>query len=303
MTARREDGTEIDVEYASVVGTPSDAGEAAEEWDADAQTPREQRGEIQETREDLSETLDEIGQRLDPGRVADEAKQKVRDATLGRVEEAVASVEETAKGAGSSMLETIRHNPIPTAMAAIGLGMLWMNRSNGESSHNGHYADRRYGGYDYYDRYPMGPGSRGRRQGDSPMQQARNVAGQAVGTVGDAAGQLGETASDIAGQVGDTAGQLVDQGSYRMQQAGTQIERMLDENPLAFGAAALAAGALVGMMVPETYQERQMMGEASRSLTQGAQQTASKMMDKAEKVADSATQSAKEAAREEGLIG
>lgn len=300
MTARRDDGTEVDVEYATVVETQPDGGIGARASDAVARTPREQRNEIHETREDLSETLDEIGQRLDPARVADEARQKVREATVGRVEDAVASVEETAKGAGSSMLETIRNNPIPTAMAAIGLGMLWMNRSTAPPSHDGNYASRGYGRYEYGDRYAMGAGFREQRQG-SPLEQGRSVAEQAMGTVGEAAGHVGETASGIAGQVGDTAGQVVDEGSYRVRQAGTQIERMLDENPLAFGAAALTAGALVGMMVPETHQERRMLGEASRSVTQSAQQTASKMIDKAEKVADQATQSAKQAARDEGL--
>jgi hypothetical protein len=295
MSVRPDDQAAVDHEHVAVVGAPDEA--------AVADSPSEQREEIEETRGELSETLDEIGQRLDPAYVADEAKQKVREATIGRVEDAVESVEETAKGAGSSMLETIRHNPIPTAMAAIGLGMLWMNRSDGQESQrryrsNGRFSDYRY---DYGYGYRVGTDERRQRSGQTPMDQARNVAGQAVGSVEQAAGDVGDRAGQFADQVGETAGELMDQGGMRLQQAGTQFQQLLDGNPLAMGAAAIAAGAVMGMVLPETRQERQVMGEASRTVTDEVQQTASTMLDKGEKVAQSAAESAQTTARQEGL--
>ncbi len=50
--------------------------------------------------------------------------------------------------------------------------------------------------------------------------------------------------------------------------------RTWDENPLVVAGAALAAGALVGLSIPETHAERQMMGEASGNVLQKAADTA-----------------------------
>jgi hypothetical protein len=140
------------------------------------------RADIEDTRAEMGGTLTELGDRLEPGHLINQAKENVREATIGRVEE-------TAKGVTDMVMDTIKRNPIPAAMAGAGLALLWANRSSGQQGSNG-------GRYDYYRRYEVGADGRsdGPGIGDRIGQGAAGV-GDAVGS---AAGQVGET----VGQVG-----------------------------------------------------------------------------------------------------
>lgn len=50
--------------------------------------------------------------------------------------------------------------------------------------------------------------------------------------------------------------------------ASTSFQHMLDQNPLALGAIGIAAGALLGTLIPETRKEHELMGDASDRLKQ-----------------------------------
>ncbi|HEX2765937.1 MAG TPA: DUF3618 domain-containing protein [Candidatus Limnocylindria bacterium] len=246
MTTERNDGptdmTDEDVEMAAI------------------------RSDIEETRVEMGGTLHELGERLEPGNLVHQAKENVRDATIGRVEE-------TAKGMSDMVMDTIRSNPIPAAMAGAGLAMLWMNRSNGTRTGTGHRPG-----------YAAGSGY-GYRAGDG-RQQDRGIAdraGEAMSNVGDTVGQtvgqVGETVGQTAGQVSETVGQTV-------QVTGWRIERFMQSSPLAVGAIAVGAGALVGALIPETPPERQMLGDASRAVGETVRDTVGQATDRAEEALD-----------------
>ncbi len=97
------------------------------------------RADIEETRQEMGDTLSELGDRLEPSRLVDQAKENVREATIGRVEE-------TAKGVSEMVMETIKRNPIPAAIAGTGLALLWVNRNSGKGS-NGYSEAYRSNGY------------------------------------------------------------------------------------------------------------------------------------------------------------
>src|SRR5688500_16849140 len=84
------------------------------------------RAEIVETRERMSDTLDEIGERLNPHvireQVTERVKDGIRDATIGRMEHMARSAADKVSDTRSSMADTIRDNPIPAAMVAVGRG-------------------------------------------------------------------------------------------------------------------------------------------------------------------------------------
>src|ERR671917_2654521 len=61
------------------------------------------RAEIERTRADMGETVDAIQQRLSPENLKEQAKDRVRETTVGRA------------------METIRENPLPAALTGIGL--------------------------------------------------------------------------------------------------------------------------------------------------------------------------------------
>ena len=123
MTIERNDDERLPAEGAADLSADgADAGSLTDEERAEA---IEIRADIEETREEMGGTLQELGDRLEPGHLVQQAKDNVRDATIGRVEE-------TAKGVSDVVLETIKNNPIPAAMAGAGLALLWMNRSDGQ---------------------------------------------------------------------------------------------------------------------------------------------------------------------------
>jgi hypothetical protein len=81
--------------------------------------------------------------------------------------------------------------------------------------------------------------------------------------------------------VGQTAGQAAGQ-------VGTQLDRFMQASPLAMGAVALGAGAVIGALVPETPQEREMLGDASRQIGTAVRDTVDQATTKAEEAMDEA---------------
>ncbi len=76
---------------------------------------------------------------------------------------------------------------------------------------------------------------------------------------------------------------------------------MLDQNPLAVGAVALDLGAAVGLAVPETEREEQMMGPAHERVKRMAESKAGETTDKVGRVAEQARSAAQDEAKRQGL--
>src|SRR3712207_3430511 len=96
--------------------------------------PQAIRAEIHKTRERLGDTIEEIGERLNPNRLKEQVKDNIRDATIGRVEtmaqQAVERVDQTRR----TFPNPSRGTPTPAAMVGIGLGWLfWSQRQQGAS--------------------------------------------------------------------------------------------------------------------------------------------------------------------------
>jgi len=291
------------------------AGHSGLDEDGDIARLRES---IASTRADMSATIDEIQLRVTPERVKARAKAEVREATIGRVEHMFGR---NRSGASSGIIETIRENPIPSAMVAIGLGMLFRNRAAGDASFDGRrYSDRSSrGSYDesFWDRYDydrFGTGDRNEAGDQGLRGRVAGAASQAQGKVADVAAHAQDKASEMAERAQDKASELREdareraaelrfQAGYRAQQAQGGFDQMMRENPLALGAMALAAGAAVGLMAPSTDREDRMFGEARDSLVDRAQTTAQEAMGKAQAVAEKAAAAAKDEAGNQGLPG
>lgn len=248
--------------------------------------------DIEQTREEMTVTVEAIGDRLDPGNIVQDAKQTVRDATVGKVEtmanEATQAVEEvgrTAQQASSGIVDTIRRNPVPAALVGLGLTWLWMNRT---TTSDGSRNDRGYGsgvGGGYRGGYGMSgwdPGVTGR----AGLAASRSGAEGRGGGVGEMAGRIGErgqhiaedvahqaqqSVGEVAGQAQETVGQVADQAQHTARQVQRGAERAMQDNPLALGAAAVAVGAAIGMALPATQTERRLLGEPGRDLVQQAE--------------------------------
>jgi ElaB/YqjD/DUF883 family membrane-anchored ribosome-binding protein len=206
--------------------------------------------EIEATRDEMTDTVQTIGERLDPANVVQGAKDTVREATVGRVEQMTSNVMETATDTGSGIVETIRRNPVPAAMAAIGIGWLLMNRSEGRGS----YRSSEAWNDSWRDSERYGYASHGGYGGDGGVTDR---AGETIQQVGRTAGRV---ADDVRSTVGSTVGQLPDQVGSTAREVGWNAERLVQDSPLALGAVAFAVGTAIGMALPETEVERSVLG-------------------------------------------
>lgn len=241
--------------------------------------PAALRADIDQTRRRISHDLDELGEKLNPQNVKTQIKDGVREATIGRVED-------MARQAGDGLMATVRNNPIPAAMAGVGLAWLYFNRSGGQPRRSS--TDFRYSA----DAGRSGYSDRGYDPGSYRYEPDQSRFGEATESVKEKVGGVAEKAQEMVADATSAGGNQA-----------RRIEDTFFENPLAIAAAAIAAGLAVGMVAPETRTERKLMGEASSNLREKAVDAAKEAGDKVSTVAQRAVDETKNAAREEGLTG
>jgi hypothetical protein len=322
------------------------------------------------------------------GEAMGDARERVGE-IAGEAADRAGEVVSQAQDKAGDLLSTIKQNPIPAAMAGLGLWFLF-NGGNSSSQRQTRYQDRGYGGYQgysgysgYQDRGYQGQSSASDRSVGDTISDARDkvgdvaseardrvgeVAGEARERVGDVASQVGDTVGQVASQVGSTAGQVAgtagdtagdifgmirrnpvpaalaglsiawlvmnredgsrgeemlyqarhavgdtvgqagekvaDTASQAQERAGVmavraqgQFQQTLWDNPLVVGAAAMALGAAIGLAVPETPQEHQLMGQARDNLMQKAQGMAQDTIERVQHVAERVTERVTEEAQ------
>lgn len=123
-------------------------------------------------------------------------------------------------------------------------------------------------------------------------ESVSNVAGNTLHTVTDKASSAYEgvtsAASNAYSSVSEFAGNTYEKvGDYSVQ-AREQYDYYIEENPLAVGAVALAIGAAVGLAIPSTRYEGELLGEYRQQLLDKAQTAAGDLVDRAKEVASEA---------------
>lgn len=261
-------------------------------------------GEIDRTRAEMSQTIDAIQERLAPERVttevsdqvervAEQIKQQVResaqelaenakgaihDATIGRVETMIADARETVNDMREGLMERVRANPVPAAIAGLGLAWLFMSGDSGRRR-RGRYERGRYS-------YQPGPTGYGYPPGYRPAYseaygsgQAAEGAGGLTSQVGDIADSARERAGDLASGMGEVVDDAREQVGAVTSAARDRVGEMMGESPLALGAIALGLGAAIGLAVPSAQYEREMMGSARDQLMERARDAVSEAGD------------------------
>ena len=296
-----------------------DDGETEERMDSAAI-----RAEIRETRERMSQTLDGLGERLNPQvlkqQVRDEIEERkqaiknnIREATIGRAQhmarDAAGRVTDTRRG----IADAIRDNPIPAAMVGIGLGWLLYNGRRNESygeteivyqprADNFMPLEESPGTY-----HEPGRVERAREwAGDATSgvrERAQAITGRATEAVGDLADRAREVTSDLVDRTTtrtrSAAGSLADTTRSRADTLETRFHDAVVDNPLVIGAAAIALGLTAGLAVPTTRREAELMGPKRDELFNRARGMAEdatgRVQQVAQRVAEEAQDSAKEA--------
>jgi ElaB/YqjD/DUF883 family membrane-anchored ribosome-binding protein len=229
-------------------------------------SPAEIQRDIERTRDRMSTNIDELGDRLRP----DNLKQQAKDAISEKTQDVMSNMGDQARQTGSRMLDFITQHPLP--VAAVSLGAIWLfslrNRSEVSGDRMARFA---YTGPER--RQPDGRPSLGRRLADRAEHMKEKVS--------DATSHAGERAGELKDRVQERAGEWQGTARERARQARSGADRMMHENPLAIAVGAAVVGIALGMLLPETDREREMMGPARDRLGDRVQDTAERVKDAA----------------------
>jgi hypothetical protein len=226
---------------------------------------REIRSEIEQTREDLSETVNAIQDRLQPSALASNAVDSVKDAARERFRDI----------ADTETVQYVRANPMPTAMIGIGLaGLAWL--AFGRET-----PDTRSRDWDGRRDWRVRPGYELERDRYLPGDQMDH-----------------ELSGRRRGAVRQESRDLVQQTRQTARRAQSALRRTWDESPFLIGAAAAVVGALVAASMPATESENRLMGQTRDNLVEGVQQA---VKDKVEAVENAATNAVSQVQQAVGL--
>jgi len=279
----------VSSEYASGADYATPGGDDTEGTD---RRTSEVRQEIDRTREDMSETIDAIQDRLRPRNVASRAAESVREATVDRVKEFASTMTGRNSSADddwnddpryrssgwdgsprNGFVDRIRDNPLASAIAAGSIAWLLFGGRRHRSGYESSWQDR--------DRAMYGS----TRGGQAFVREARIDVdeGPSFGDERDTPGRgwnqsgnrewrardrsdAGQGGADVMARARETASDV----SQRARAAASDMRRrggrVASESPLMTGAFAVALGLAIGLAIPETERENEIMGEAKDSM-------------------------------------
>jgi ElaB/YqjD/DUF883 family membrane-anchored ribosome-binding protein/predicted RNase H-like HicB family nuclease len=298
-------------------------------------SPEQIRADMARTREEMAETIDEIQDRLSAENLKNHAKDVVRDATIGRVEEMSYRANRKVKGVTANIVETIKDNPVPAALVGIGLGWLAMKGPDRPSYNYPYYRDQ-YGQEHYRpelghrrerymsDEMRYGRGGRMddmRHRAEGTVRDVRDTAEEALDNVRESAREVGEQAREMGRQAKERVEEFThdardrvdhlryeareraeewgDEIQYRARDASERARTTYYSNPLAVAAAAVGLGLVIGLAVPETEAEHRWMGETRDELMERAKEATQETVERVQRVAEEAGRAASEEAEEQ----
>lgn len=259
------------------------------------------RADIEQTRERLGETVEALGAQLNPSHLTQRVKDSVRDATIGRVQTMANKTKERVADGGRGIANVIRENPLPAAMVAAGIGWMLLNNQGKRHDYRPEYIDSASEEPNTAKRVVSGAVSATEGIASKAQDVAQDVADKAKSTAHDVADTVKTTAQDVAETVKTKAQDV----AYQAKRATYRVEDKFEESPIALGAFAAALGLAVGLAVPSSRKESEVMGGARDELFGKAREQISETTDKVEKVVERATPEVetviRDVAREEGL--
>jgi ElaB/YqjD/DUF883 family membrane-anchored ribosome-binding protein len=232
--------------------------------------------EIERTRVEMSETIGEIQDRLRPDHLLQQAKEGVRDAAAGKVRNIMSSAGEKAsvaatraRGAGEYLTDYAKAHPYRMAVTIGAVAAFWAMRRYNESDtwYDGSAATESWDDTDSdnYGRRSLrsrvgGYASTASQKAGEYAATARQTAGEYASTAREAVGEYASTAAQTAGDYAMAARENARYASQRARDAAANTNDWVRDNPLAAGAIALAVGAAVAMMLPQSELENRAMG-------------------------------------------
>jgi ElaB/YqjD/DUF883 family membrane-anchored ribosome-binding protein len=230
--------------------------------------------EIEQTRARMSERLDTISEKLHPSNLALSA---------------VGSVGVQARQTGSFVAHVIRENAVP--VAAVGLGVTWLvAQRRAKSAAWGDWTAR--DAYRGPERRISGYAERRRRPGEARARVSGGVTGVAE--------RAQERMSELGGEPRERVQELGISSREQARRVRSDLERMIEGNPLAVAAGAAALGLALGLLLPHTRGEDRAMGPARDQLLDRAGETIERLKEAAAEAAQEVTETVKEEVADRG---
>jgi ElaB/YqjD/DUF883 family membrane-anchored ribosome-binding protein len=223
--------------------------------------------------------------------------------------------DEFAGDRGNRFVNFVRDNPVPIALTTLGLGWwAWSQRAGRERlSDEADYPSSEFdstwstrsgygavgadaGGYRHFDSERGVWVDREESATDRVRHAAADATDRARESLSSATDRARETMSQVSGRTRQAAGRAQQQVGRYTRQATTQLQYWMDRNPLACGAVAMAVGVAVGLALPETRREQELMGDTRDRVVDKTRAMANRAVDRATEAAHNIVGAAQNAA-------
>lgn len=269
----------------------------------DNRSPEEIEADINKTRSHLDDTLSDFQERFSSDHMMHSAMEYVKS--------------DSARDYFSNLGRSVRDNPMPAALIGVGIGwLIYSSNSSSRGSVPNHFNDKRQKRarhaaaettpqtheYDeLYDEplfdeplYSEGASIDQHRQGQSSsdsgglgqrakgaLHEAGDRARNMKSGAGERAHNMKSGASDRMQRMRQGSSDRFNDASSKARDAGSWLSDMAHENPVAAGALGLAAGALLGSLLPTSRAEQRAMGDTRDHLVDRASEMGSEQLDRA----------------------
>jgi hypothetical protein len=270
------------------------------------------RRDIERTRAQMDETVEELRERLSPGQLVDEVW---------------TSFKRQGRGTG----DVIRDHAVPLALMGLGVAWLAVEEATGHShSRDPHRStdrtrasfarsssDRERWGYadsafdDEHDDDGRGLRDRASDATHKVKDAARSAketardAKEWVGDKLDRASDAGHRARDVTHRATDKARRVGQTTRHRAHVVKDRASTLMENAPLVVGAISFGLGFFGGLAVPTTDAEDELMGDRSDALKRKAREKAREVKNESKQIASDAVHAAREEVErhEDDLLG
>ena len=249
--------------------------------------------DLAKTRERMDRRLDELGDRLAPNQIVNDALAHVTG------------------GDGADFAQTLitkaKANPIPAALAGIGLAWLMVSSQDGRATVKRGVPDlatrlrtAEAGVFRIGDEHPDVHASRI----DDARGQVLGIARDASDTAASYGQRIKDAIASASQTLSDTSQDLTSSASRAIGHVGGHGgARSMIGNPLVLGSAAALVGLVAGALIPVSDGEEQALGGVAGRLRSKGRDLAQDMVDRGAKVAGDAVAAVKDSAQAHGLTG